>query len=395
MQDPAPIGLSLPQLAASRCNLCWRGRRSSSFTIKPGLQTLMTLAIKEHEQHERLEKLKTLFGLPVNKAKLTSQRTRLKNQNGFHLCRLGREVYTFVSTSRMSGSLLNMFSKGTKRKFSDGDEEISDESLVGARVASSYSLQRQSLLDMSLIKLQLCHMLVEPNLCRSVLIANTVRQIQEEMTHDGSWHMVAEAFCSAGQSPSERLVATEVLCRSREQDAEPKLFSVISYEGCREEEVVADETLCSVSVSDTVSNVCLAGRIGQCWEKSELSGVERDEEALEDSRLGSGEDEEIDTKDRASTESPKTIGQVFGTFEIKNGSPGPDSALEELFSDVDTSYYDLDTMLTGMQSAPKMGPYDILDSLAPSHSSPSIVSTPNCRSDLNELDHIMEIIVGS
>ncbi|XP_056115929.1 cell division cycle-associated protein 4 isoform X1 [Rhinichthys klamathensis goyatoka] len=292
-------------------------------------------------------------------------------------------------------SLLNMFSKGTKRKFSDGGEEISEEGLVGARVASSYSLQRQSLLDMSLIKLQLCHMLVEPNLCRSVLIANTVRQIQEEMTHDGSWHMVTEAFCNAGQSPSERLVATEVLCRSREQDAEPKVFSVISYEGCREEEVVADETLCSVSVRDTVSNVYLAGRMGQCWEKNELSGIERDEEVLEDSRLGSGEDEEIDTEDEASTEGPKTIGQVFGTFEIKNGSPGPDSALEELFSDVDTSYYDLDTMLTGMQSAPKMGPYDLLDSLGPSHGSPSIVSTPNCRSDLNELDHIMEIIVGS
>ncbi len=61
-----------------------------------------------------------------------------------------------------------MFSKGTKRKFSNGDEDKSEESLIGARVASSYSLQRQSLLNMSLIKLQLCHMLVEPNLCRSV-----------------------------------------------------------------------------------------------------------------------------------------------------------------------------------------------------------------------------------
>ncbi|XP_051500623.1 cell division cycle-associated protein 4-like [Myxocyprinus asiaticus] len=288
-----------------------------------------------------------------------------------------------------------MFSKGTKRKFSDGGEEISDKSLVGARVASSYSLQRQSLLDMSLIKLQLCHMLVEPNLCRSVLIANTVRQIQEEMTHDGSWQVVTEAFCSAGQSPSERLVATEVLCRSREPDAEPKLFSVITYEGCREEEVVADETLCSVSVSDTVSNVCLAGSMDQCWERGELSVVESDEEALEDSRLGSEEDEENEEAEEASRQGPKSRGQVFGTFEIKNGSPGPESALEELFSDVDTSYYDLDTMLTGIQGAPKMGPYDLLDSLAPSHSSPSIVSTPNCRSDLNELDHIMEIIVGS
>lgn len=54
---------------------------------------------------KRVEKLKMLFGLAVNEAKLTSQRTRLKNQNGFHLCRLSREVYTFVSPSRMSGSL--------------------------------------------------------------------------------------------------------------------------------------------------------------------------------------------------------------------------------------------------------------------------------------------------
>ncbi|TRY57048.1 hypothetical protein DNTS_023949 [Danionella cerebrum] len=282
-----------------------------------------------------------------------------------------------------------MFSKGTKRKFSDGGEDLSEDGLLGARVASSYSLQRQSLLDMSLIKLQLCHMLVEPNLCRSVLIANTVRQIQEEMTHDGSWHVVTEAFCGASHSPSERLVATEVLCRSRETDAEPKLFSVISYEGCHEEEVVADETLCSVSVSGTDSNVCLAGRMGRVWEKRELNGIERGEEAL------SGDDEEIDNEDEASTEAPKTIGQVFGTFEIKNGSTGPDSALEELFSDVDTSYYDLDTMLTGIQSTPKMGPYDLLDGLAPSHSSPSVVAAPTCRSDLNELDHIMEIIVGS
>ncbi|KAL6486454.1 hypothetical protein MHYP_G00058460 [Metynnis hypsauchen] len=298
---------------------------------------------------------------------------------------------------------IDMFSKGTKRKFSDDGDEILDESLAGAQVSSSYSLQRQSLLDMSLIKLQLCHMLVEPNLCRSVLIANTVRQIQEEMTHDGTWQVVTETFCGGSQSPSERLVATEVLCRSREQDAEPKLFSVLSYEGCREEEVVTDETLCSVSVSDTASDVCLSESARHCWERDELVEVERDEEACESSRLGPGDDDddddndddEVDEEEESSRVDPKTMGQVFGTFEIKNSAPGPDSALEELFSDVDASYYDLDTMLTGIQSAPKMGPYDLLDSLAPSHGPPSIGSPSNCRSDLNELDHIMEIIVGS
>ncbi|XP_066533739.1 cell division cycle-associated protein 4 [Hoplias malabaricus] len=294
-----------------------------------------------------------------------------------------------------------MFSKGTKRKFSEDADEMSDESLAGAQVSSSYSLQRQSLLDMSLIKLQLCHMLVEPNLCRSVLIANTVRQIQEEMTHDGSWQLVTETFCSSSQSPSERLVATEVLCRSREQDAEPKVFSVLSYEGCREEEVVADESLCPVSVSDTASNVCLSENARHCWERDELE-VDRDEETCKGSKLSPGDDdddeeeEDVDVdEEESSTEDPKTMGQIFGTFEIKNSGQGPESALEELFSDVDASYYDLDTMLTGIQSAPKMGPYDLLDSLAPSHGPSSIGSPSNCRSDLNELDHIMEIIVGS
>lgn len=287
-----------------------------------------------------------------------------------------------------------MFSKGTKRKFpSDDDDGMSDESPAGAKVSSSYSLQRQSLLDMSLIKLQLCHMLVEPNLCRSVLIANTVRQIQEEMTHDGSW-VVAEAFCGGTPGPSERLVATEVLCRSREQEGEPKLFSVISYEGIScEEEVVADETLCSVSVRDSASDVCLSETSSRRWD---ATGDSR-----QSSRLGPGDDEDDDEdgddeQESSSREDPKAMGQVFGTFEIKNGVSGPDSALEELFSDVDASYYDLDTMLTGIQStAPKMGPYDLLDSLGPSHTPTSISSPSNCRSDLNELDHIMEIIVGS
>ncbi|XP_064871403.1 cell division cycle-associated protein 4-like [Oncorhynchus nerka] len=89
----------------------------------------------------------------------------------------------------------------------------------------------------------------------------------------------------------------------------------------------------------------------------------------------------------------KTVmGQVFGTFEIKNGTPGSDPALEELFSAVDASYYDLDTMLTSIQSTPKMGPYNLLDSMASSHGP---ASNSSCRTDLSELDHIMEIIVGS
>uniref|UniRef100_A0A4W6CE72 Cell division cycle associated 4 n=1 Tax=Lates calcarifer TaxID=8187 RepID=A0A4W6CE72_LATCA len=247
-----------------------------------------------------------------------------------------------------------MFPKGTKRKFSDSGEEpvsSSDQgqaasSAAAARtLSSSYSLQRQSLLDMSLIKLQLCHMLVEPNLCRSVLIANTVRQIQEEMTQDGTWQIMTQALAAA-QCPADRLVATEVLCRQTDAAAQagqsPKPFSG---------DVETEVTMSTLSpVSPQLSSASyLAGPFGE---------------------------------------------QVFGTFEIKHPAPPPDPALEELFSDVDPSYYDLDTVLTGMQSAPKMGPYDLLESLS-SHGPTALSSSSSCRSDLNELDHIMEIIVGS
>uniref|UniRef100_A0A3P9NGL0 Cell division cycle associated 4 n=1 Tax=Poecilia reticulata TaxID=8081 RepID=A0A3P9NGL0_POERE len=261
-----------------------------------------------------------------------------------------------------------MFPKGTKRKFSDSGEEAvcggggggdqgpsaapapSPSPAAARTLSSSYSLQRQSLLDMSLIKLQLCHMLVEPNLCRSVLIANTVRQIQEEMTQDGTWQIMTQALAAA-QCPADRLVATEVLCRQTEAAAQ---------EGYHSEEVVMDGDAEAEVAMSSLSPVS-----PQLSSASYLAGA--------DSRTGE---------------------QVFGTFEIKHPAPPSDPALEELFSDVDPSYYDLDTVLTGMQSTPKMGPYDLLESLS-SHGPTALSSSTTCRSDLNELDHIMEIIVGS
>lgn len=307
----------------------------------------------------------------------------------------------------------NMFPKGTKRKFSDsGEEAVSSgdqgpaaPSAAARTLSSSYSLQRQSLLDMSLIKLQLCHMLVEPNLCRSVLIANTVRQIQEEMTQDGTWQIMTQALAAA-QCPTDRLVATEVLCRQTDPAAQagqsPKPYSVVGVEeGYHSEEVVmegdveTDVTMSTLSpVSPQLSSASyLAGPFGMgpCWEEEEEDG-ECEEEEEEDSEECVSEGEEGDG-DHLSADS-RTGEQVFGTFEIKHPAPPPDPALEELFSDVDPSYYDLDTVLTGMQSAPKMGPYDLLDSLS-SHGPTALSSSSSCRSDLNELDHIMEIIVGS
>lgn len=63
-----------------------------------------------------------------------------------------------------------MTAKGLKRKLSAEDEEI----------GPAWEHQRQSVLDISIEKFQRDLSLIEPSLRRSVLIANTLRQIQSE-----------------------------------------------------------------------------------------------------------------------------------------------------------------------------------------------------------------------
>uniref|UniRef100_A0A3Q2YID0 Cell division cycle associated 4 n=1 Tax=Hippocampus comes TaxID=109280 RepID=A0A3Q2YID0_HIPCM len=279
-----------------------------------------------------------------------------------------------------------MFPKGTKRKFLDSAEDAATATVAGEQgpastrtPSPSYSLQRQSLLDMSLIKLQLCHMLVEPNLCRSVLIANTVRQIQEEMTQDGTWQIMTQALAAA-QCPTDRLVATEVLCRQSDPAAAPYPLVGGLDRGYHSEEVVMEAGDAHKEALPTQSYL-----------------QQQEEEEEEDGGDEDGEESEGEDVDERPEVDSRPGEQVFGTFEIKQQPPPPpppDPALEELFSDVDPSYYELDTVLTGMQSAPKMGPYDLLESLS-SHGPQPLSPGASCRSDLNELDHIMEIIVGS
>ncbi|XP_041959177.1 uncharacterized protein LOC121718278 isoform X2 [Alosa sapidissima] len=371
----------------------------------------------------------------------------------------------------------SMFQKGTKRKFADagGEEEEEEEAAlrtgvgigVGAlagedpmslRLLSSYSLQRQTLLNMSLVKLQLCHMLVEPNLCRSVLIANTVRHIQEEMTYDLTWQVGAAADAlSHAHAQAECLAASDRLCRSALTEEEPEQqpatpFNAIGYEGCdedeeEEEEVVVDEDGDVPLTSVASSGPFLPGRLGASagmgvgaglgprWQGEPMCHPEEMEDA-DDFGKGSGdaddedeeEEEDVAAYDRTVAAGAahgdrlaKTTEQIFSPlFETNRPTPVPEAALEELFSDVEASYYDLDSMLTGMQGAaaagaasggggggggdtgvgvPKGTSFELLESLNSSHTQTHTQTplnpTAGCRPDLSELDHIMEIIVGS
>uniref|UniRef100_A0A5F8GY45 SERTA domain-containing protein n=1 Tax=Monodelphis domestica TaxID=13616 RepID=A0A5F8GY45_MONDO len=237
-----------------------------------------------------------------------------------------------------------MFARGIKRKCFDGEEDI-EGTLAGFKAIPSYNLKRQSLLDMSLIKLQLCHMLVEPNLCRSVLIANTARQIQEEMTQDGTWQVINAQ--NTGQASLDQLASSDILCRSTKEQSDGKLIPSYSsfskdFEDIQSQDIISDlSTVTSVQASRNPQ--------GNVWE-------------MENSPENRGNFQ-------------KSLDQIFGTLENKN----PNS-VEDLFSDVDNSYYDLDTVLTGTMSNTKMGHCDVLESFS---------SQTTTNSNINELDHII------
>ncbi|KAG8561238.1 hypothetical protein GDO81_015297 [Engystomops pustulosus] len=245
-----------------------------------------------------------------------------------------------------------MFTRGIKRKCLD--PEVIDGALVDLKTLPSYTLERQSMLDMSLVKLQLCHMLVEPNLCRSVLIANTVRQIQEEMTQDGSWQFF-HAHQTSEPAPVDRLVSTEILCRPKDQSEEKHIDDTyITYS----EELEVQETQ-EISEFSTVASVKAA-------------------------QNGSSSFWEIEGPQENRVNLQKSIDHIFETLENKNTN-----SMEDLFSEVDTTYYDLDTVLTGMMGSSKMGHCDVLENLPPSP------APTNCKAELNEIDHIVEILVES
>ncbi|XP_063793765.1 uncharacterized protein LOC134949227 [Pseudophryne corroboree] len=75
-----------------------------------------------------------------------------------------------------------MPTRGIKRKYSEWEESLLDAHL--SFQTDSYSFFRQSLLNISLEKFNKGRTMIEPSLRRYVLIANTLRVIQEEICHE-------------------------------------------------------------------------------------------------------------------------------------------------------------------------------------------------------------------
>ncbi|XP_008319576.1 SERTA domain-containing protein 2b [Cynoglossus semilaevis] len=91
-----------------------------------------------------------------------------------------------------------MFGKGAKRKLDEDEEGLEDKTLEASVAVGglglcpeglskvSYTLQRQTIFNISLMKLYSQRPLTEPSLERRVLINNMLRRIQDELKQEGS-----------------------------------------------------------------------------------------------------------------------------------------------------------------------------------------------------------------
>ncbi|XP_028250484.1 SERTA domain-containing protein 3-like isoform X2 [Parambassis ranga] len=229
---------------------------------------------------------------------------------------------------------------------SDESAESGDEAgLLPPRSDMSHLQQRQLVLGLCLEKLQRYQAGMELSLRRSVLLINTLRQIQEEMRSDGVGTCTSDVLLN-GVHPDSCLLRDDF----REEDMP------VTCPGCAEGD--------AESLSPPLSP-------------------------------------EFPSPEAAGDQQKPPPAATVSTFSDAVNAMGylSDLALDDIFEDIDTSMYETSD-LPSAWSAGSLWPVSV--SLWPdedvkmrpgSHSSAG--SLQSCLTDLNELDHIMEILVKS
>ncbi|KAM4690828.1 SERTA domain-containing protein 2-like [Rhinophrynus dorsalis] len=277
-----------------------------------------------------------------------------------------------------------MLGRGLKRKLNDCEETMTDfSSACDCNRNMPYSHQRQLVLNMCLNKLQNYKMLVEPNLHRSVLIANTVRQIQEETRQEAN--QLTGIACN------------DISYNNLLYTGNDSLGSPINLP-CGINSDFTQDSWPSVNPADNLMEVTDDDM------SSAISSILKDLDFVEDispsptmNPIVCDLPKPIENGCKVGDKQDvKAVECAFGSFEITSSiSYLRDLSVDDIFDDIDTSMYDSDLSFTSLITA-KMQPASEeqfkLFSLCNTQSNNNIQV---CRTDLNDLDHIMEILVGS
>ncbi|XP_029449496.1 SERTA domain-containing protein 2 [Rhinatrema bivittatum] len=308
-----------------------------------------------------------------------------------------------------------MLGKGGKRKFDEHEDGLEGKVVSSSDSPSkvSYTLQRQTIFNISLMKLYNHRPLTEPSLQKTVLINNMLRRIQEELKQEGSLRPV---FLATSQ-PTDPLgdsyrEAQPAFSHLASQPAHPTdLVSTTPLESClTPASLLEEDTLCTsqtVQHSGPTKPTPSPVQPGKDSFSSALDDIEElcpaptstetsaDSKDSPESILHKTEGGTIENR----TSESKLMDALPGNFEITTSTGFlTDLTLDDiLFADIDTSMYDFDPCTSATGVASKMAPVtadDLLKTLAPYSSQPVTQNQP-FKMDLTELDHIMEVLVGS
>ncbi|XP_021147167.1 SERTA domain-containing protein 2 isoform X1 [Columba livia] len=314
-----------------------------------------------------------------------------------------------------------MLGKGGKRKFDEHEDGLEGKVVSPTDGPSkvSYTLQRQTIFNISLMKLYNHRPLTEPSLQKTVLINNMLRRIQEELKQEGSLRPV---FVTASQ-PADPLSdnfreAQPAFSHLASQPLLPADFiSTTPLESClTPASLLEDDTFCTSptvqhdgptkppppalqpvkdsfsSALDEIEELCPAPT------SAEAVAAETAADDSKDHPSESGVQKPEGFPDSRTADS-KLMDSLPGNFEITTSTGFlTDLTLDDiLFADIDTSMYDFDPCTSATGAASKMAPVsadELLKTLAPYSSQPVTPNQP-FKMDLTELDHIMEVLVGS
>ncbi|XP_063079565.1 SERTA domain-containing protein 2 [Engraulis encrasicolus] len=269
-----------------------------------------------------------------------------------------------------------LLGRGVKRKLSECDGVADAGGVGGSPGPLPYPQQRQLVLDLCLDKLQSCQRRPEPSLHRSVLLANTLRHLQQEMRQeDASANASATLPASLQPPPAPSLPLLPL----------PPVHALTPRHAPELPPVPSDLQL----------------------HPSSGPGVDEVEEGKR-----SGLSHPLSSWSSSSVTLSSVHDSLFGTFEITSSTSCylSDMPLDDIFEDIDTSMYDASDLsalaltpaqrAAGAAAAGGGGDEVLLKGFSSSSSSSSSGCTPSsalqfCLADLSDLDHIMEILVQS
>ncbi|XP_071353747.1 SERTA domain-containing protein 3 isoform X2 [Trachinotus anak] len=239
----------------------------------------------------------------------------------------------------------------TEEKEQNGEEGREDAGglLVGpSKSEMNHLQQRQLVLGLCLEKLQRYQAGMELSLRRSVLLINTLRQIQEDMRSDG------EGTCSP-----------DVLLNGVHPD------SCILRDDFREDMPVT----CPGCAEGDGDDLSLSPPLSPEFPSQEANSSPDQQKSVPAATVS------------AFSDAVNAMGYLS------------DLALDDIFEDIDTSMYETSDLPSAWASG-SLWPVSVslwadedVKMRSPSHGSPG--SLQSCLMDLNELDHIMEILVKS